>query len=164
MYQIRVAARMASTGRDGLVLADTVVPRRARGRPLLSGVAVTTSRAARAVSTGPAFPFGALTGPPTTQRTFVRGDVLTAAVQVCPPQRKPDAPVLPVASVGLGADREAVVWSATTEANADAASACGAATITVPTESLAPGMYVLRMGVPGEKNVERVVPVKVVAQ
>jgi VWFA-related protein len=150
-YSLRVAAFAANTNRSGAVFVDVDVPKYRDNELRIDGVALTSTRAAPMLTSGTSPIVLGLPGPPTTARTFVKGDVITVGAEiglrrdfakgsveltVHPQTASKDAPALLTRTVEL----------------ADRAAAEQPRAFAVDTTALGPGQFVLRLTVRDQED------------
>ncbi len=145
-YSLRVAGHAVGSRRTGAIFVDVDVPKYADDELRIDGVALTSKPAALTLTSGTSPAALGLPGPPTTARTFLKGDVITLGAEIGVRRdfvrgtvdlalrsqtASPDAPPVLTRSVELP-DRAA----------ADAPPA-----FAIDTAALAAGPYVLRLTV-----------------
>lgn len=158
-YQLRIAARAMRTAVSGLVTADLVVPD-FDARASLSGVTLTSLPAVLMVSRGEHRLATALQTPPTAVRQFVTGDQVRAAVEAYVP-RPTSSPLTLTAQVQRPDGTVVVQWSEQVAPAATRAKPQEFA-LTIDTQPLAAGRYLLRIALDGARDAERVVPFEIV--
>jgi hypothetical protein len=129
----------------------------------MSGVTLTSLPSVLFVTRGDGWLHDALVTPPSTARSFVLGDRITAAVEV----------YVPVALQSTAAVSARVDWPdgsrtpiGARRVQAATAGAAQSVAFDVDTRVLAPGRFVLRLtlSAPGREPVERAVPFEIVGQ
>jgi hypothetical protein len=84
--RLRVAAHAVGTNRSGTIFVDVDVPKYEDDKLRIDGVALTSLPAALTTTSGASPMALGLPGPPTTARTFVRGDVITVGAEIGVPK------------------------------------------------------------------------------
>lgn len=161
-YQLRVGGRADRTGATGLVTHSFEVPRFPRRRLAMSGITLTSLPAVIMPTRGTAWLQKTLPTPPSAARTFVRGDRVTAAVELYSAETAERGVEL-VAEV-LTARGATVLTANGTSHTTDSTAGARAVGFTVDTSPLAPGEYVLRIAsvTPAPDRLERRVPFDVI--
>jgi VWFA-related protein len=158
-YQLRIAARAAGTGITGMLTHDVVVPKFQEDGVGLSAITLTSLPAPLMSTRGKLWLEKSLKGPPSASRVFVRGDRITAALEVYAPRQSRQGPAV-IARVE-GRDGSTV---GTLERSQSAASESEAGFV-IDTGALAPGAYLLRIiASSGGDTEERTVPFEIVAK
>jgi VWFA-related protein len=80
-YSLRVATHALNTNRSGAVFVDVDVPQYRNNQLRIDGVALSSTLATPMLTSGGPAALG-LPGPPTTARTFVKGDVITVGAEI----------------------------------------------------------------------------------
>jgi VWFA-related protein len=81
-YSLRVAGHAVGSKRSGAIFLDIDVPKYEDDDLRIDGVALTSKPAALTMTTGASPIALGLPGPPTTARTFVKGDVITVGAEI----------------------------------------------------------------------------------
>jgi len=81
-YSLRVAGHAVASKRTGAIFLDIDVPKYEDDDLRIDGVALTSRPAALTLTSGTSPIALGLPGPPTTARTFVRGDVITVGAEI----------------------------------------------------------------------------------
>ncbi len=81
-YSLRVAGHAVVSKRSGAIFLDIDVPKYEDDDLRIDGVALTSKPAALTMTSGSSPIALGLPGPPTTARTFVRGDVITVGAEI----------------------------------------------------------------------------------
>jgi hypothetical protein len=81
-YSLRVAGHAMTSNRTGAVFVDVDVPKYQDDDLRIDGVALTSLPAALTMTRGTSPAVLGLPGPPTTARTFVKGDVITLGAEI----------------------------------------------------------------------------------
>ena len=154
-HQLRVAARDVRGGATGLVTSDILVPAFERGA-VVSSVTLTSLPSVLMVTRGDYRLAAALETPPTAARTFVAGDRIVAAAEVYPSSSTADVTVQALVERH---DGTIVLRRQGAASRTDRARHAEIA-FPIPTDSLEPGRYVLRIGVADRP--QRAVPFEIV--
>jgi VWFA-related protein len=163
-YQLRVAGRALGTGTSGTVAYDIDVPVFEPERLAVSGVTMTSLPSVLMLTRGDTWLQTTIETPPSAARSFVAGDLITAAVEVYVPGATPG-------DVSIAAELESPGGSRTTTARKSIARGSGkgrveAAAFPIETSRLAPGRHVLHIVLDpsGTAPVVRRVPFEIVAK
>jgi hypothetical protein len=81
-YSLRVAGHAVTSNRTGTIFIDVDVPKFEDDDLRIDGVALTSLPAALTMTSGTSPAALGLPGPPTTARTFVKGDVITVGAEI----------------------------------------------------------------------------------
>ena len=81
-YSLRVAGHAVASNRTGTIFIDVDVPKYEDDELRIDGVALTSLPAALTMTSGTSPAALGLPGPPTTARTFVKGDVITVGAEI----------------------------------------------------------------------------------
>ena len=140
-FQVRAAANESGSGALGSVFSDLEVPDFDRAQLSLSGLVLTTARAAALPTARPEAALQkVLPSPPTTSRTFRSGETITAFFEVYGPAvSRSDVDVV---TTVRGADGSTPIRSAAKRSGSSAGDVLGL-TVPVVLSELPPGMYTL---------------------
>lgn len=164
-HQVRVAARAERTNASGLATVEVDVPRFEPERLELSGIALTSLPSPLLITRGEGRRLQKLPTPPTTSRTFVVGDRVTAVVEVYLPRSVPSDIELS-ARVGPVPDGATILRARQRVAHNLRSAGRAEVAFTIDTSSLPPGQYVLRIAAQPpstHEGPERAVPFAIVA-
>jgi hypothetical protein len=143
-YSLRVGAHARHTNRTGAIFIDIDVPKYDDDRMWVDGVAL-TSRVAPLTATSGTSPIAlGLPGPPTTARTFVKGDVVTLGAEVSV-RRDFTSGAVELTVHDQSAEREAPPVLTRTVALTDRAAAEQPRAFAIDTGVLGTGQFVLRL-------------------
>jgi len=143
-YSLRVGGHAVGSKRTGAIFLDIDVPKYEDDDLRIDGVAL-TSRAAPLTATSGASPMAlGLPGPPTTARTFVRGDVITVGAEIGVRRNFTRGFVQLVVHTQT-ADKDATPLLTRTIEFADRAAADQPRAFAVDTSALGAGQYLLRL-------------------
>ncbi len=81
-YSLRIAGHALGSKRSGAIFLDIDVPKYEDDDMRIDGVALTSKPAALTLTSGTSSAALGLPGPPTTARTFVKGDVITLGAEI----------------------------------------------------------------------------------
>jgi VWFA-related protein len=150
-YSLRVAVHALHTNRTGAIFLDVDVPQYDDNRMWIDGVAL-TSRVAPLTATSGTSPMSlGLPGPPTTARTFVKGDVITVGAEIGL-RRDFTNGAVELTVHEQSAEREAPPALTRTVPLADRATAEQPRAFAIDTAALGPGQFVLRLAVRDQEN------------
>ena len=163
-HQLRVAARSSNSGASGMLTQDVVVPPPSGKAPQMSGVTMTSAVAVLMLTKGKPWAERTLQAPPSAARTYVRGDRISASVEVfVPSARQGNVRVTarlehPDGRFAGYTDR--YVLAAAAQARREDVG------FTLDTAAVAPGPYVLRVKLEGMGSApqEQAVPMEIVAR
>jgi hypothetical protein len=142
-HSVRVAAHADTAGRTGSVFADVEVPEIARDEVWLSEPVLTSSSAAEMLTSGAPSMLPPLPGPPTTARSFGRGETLAIAAVLLSPTGRP-APVVGVSVHRVDERGEVPITDHTLDRQTDPRGG-HYVSFGLPTAALGPGRYVIRL-------------------
>jgi VWFA-related protein len=163
-YQLRVAGRAGRSGKTGMVIHEIDVPRFERGTLGMSGISLTSLPAVLMVTRGDGKLPAKLRTPPSTMRTFVPRDKLTAVVELYVPASGENVDVTTRVETAGGVLKMGAAERVPGRAAAGQAAQEEVA-FAIPLDSLTPGEYVLRISaqpVNGADRIERSVAFAVV--
>jgi VWFA-related protein len=145
-YSLRVAGHAVASKRTGAIFLDIDVPKYEDDDLRIDGVALTSRPAALTLTTGTSPIALGLPGPPTTARTFVRGDVITVGAELG--LRRDFVKGLVQLTVHpQTASKEAAPLLTRSVELADRVTAGQSRAFAIDTTSLAAGQFVLRLTV-----------------
>ncbi|MEP6594216.1 MAG: hypothetical protein ABJC51_11015, partial [Acidobacteriota bacterium] len=141
-YQLRVAGRAVGTGASGMVTHMVDVPKFERNHLAMSGVTLTSLPSVLMPTRGKRWLAASLDMPPSASRVFVRGDRMTAAVEVYAPDavRGPVESFAEVTGSATGKTERLIARPAIPERTPNREVA-----FELDTLILQPGLYVLRI-------------------
>jgi VWFA-related protein len=143
-YSLRVGGHAVGSKRTGAIFLDIDVPKYEDDDLRIDGMAL-TSRAAPLTATSGASPMAlGLPGPPTTARTFVKGDVITVGAEIGVRRNFTRGFVQLVVHTQT-ADKDATPLLTRTIEFADRAAADQPRAFAVDTSALGAGQYLLRL-------------------
>jgi hypothetical protein len=150
-YSLRVAGHAVGSKRRGAIFLDIDVPNYEDDNLRIDGVALTSKPAVLTLTSGTSPAALGLPGPPTTARTFVRGDVITVGAEIgLRRDFKQGAVDLTVHTQSAAKDAPPVLTR--TLAFADRAAAEQPRAFAIDTAALGPGQFVLRLAVRDQEN------------
>jgi VWFA-related protein len=150
-YSLRVAAHAVTSNRTGAIFLDIDVPKYQDDDLRIDGVAVTSKPAALTPTSGTSPMSLGLPGPPTTARTFVKGDVVTVSAELGVPRDFTQGTV-ELTVKPQTADPASVPLLRRTVALADRAAVDQPRAFGVDTALLDAGPYVLRLALQGHEH------------
>ncbi len=145
-YDLRVAGHAVGSKRSGAIFLDIDVPKYEDDDLRIEGVALTSKPAVLAVTSGTSPAALGLPGPPTTARTFVKGDVITIGAEIGVP-RDFTTGSLQLTVHPQTASKDAAPALTRTIELPDRAAAIQSRAFAVDTSVLDVGKYVLRLAV-----------------
>ncbi len=161
-YDLRVAAHAVGSKRSGAIFLDIDVPKYEDDDLRIDGVALTSKPAVLAVTSGTSPAALGLPGPPTTARTFVKGDVITIGAEIGVPRDFTTGSVQLTVHPQTAAQDAAPALTRTIGLT-DRAAAIQPRAFAVDTSVLDVGKYVLRLAVrDGDDTAETAVLFEVV--
>jgi hypothetical protein len=150
-YSLRVAANAAGSKRTGAIFIDVDVPKYEDDDLRIDGVALTSKPAALTLTSGTSPVALGLPGPPTTARTFVKGDVITLGAEIGVRRDFTSGAVeLTVHEQTAAKDAPPVLTRPVQLA--DRAAAEQPRAFAIDTAALGPGQFVLRLAVRDQEN------------
>jgi hypothetical protein len=150
-YSLRVAAHAVTSNRTGAIFLDIDVPKYHDGNLRIDGVALTSKPAALTPTSGTSPMSLGLPGPPTTARTFVKGDVITVSAELGVPRDFTQGTVELTVKPEAAGPASAPLLRRTVDL-ADRAAVDQPRAFAVDTAVLSPGQYVLRLSVQDHEN------------
>jgi hypothetical protein len=150
-YSLRIVTEAATTNLAGSVFLDVDVPAFGRDRLWIDGLAMTSLPAALTFTSGSSPMALGLPGPPTTARTFVRGDVITLGAEIGL-RRDFTSGAVELTVHDQSAEREAPPVLTRTVALTDRAAAEQPRAFAIDTGMLGAGQFVLRLTVRDQEN------------
>jgi hypothetical protein len=161
-YDLRVAGHAVGSKRSGAIFLDIDVPKYENDDLRIDGVALTSMPAALTLTTGTSPVALGLPGPPTTARTFVKGDVITVGAEIGAPRDFAKGSVQLTVHPQTAAKDDLPALTRTIEL-ADRTAALQPRAFAVDTTALDAGAYVLRLSVrQGDDTAETAVLFQVV--
>jgi VWFA-related protein len=150
-YSLRVAGHAVASKRTGAIFIDIDVPKYEDDDLRIDGVALTSEPAALTLTTGVSPIALGLPGPPTTARTFVKGDVITVGAEIgLRRDFQQGAVQLTVHSQTAAKDAPPILTRTVELADRGAAEQPRA--FAIDTAALGPGQFVLRLAVRDQEN------------
>jgi VWFA-related protein len=142
-YNLRFAIHSGSLDRSGSVYQEVEIPDFRKSPLSLSGVVLSVEPALPSAPRG--FLASIVPVEPTTQRSFVRGDVATAFLRVYQGGRKPPAPTVVTSEIINDEDRAVHTAEDTLTAGQFEPTRGADYRLAVPIDRLPPGSYLLRV-------------------
>ncbi len=150
-YSLRVAGHAVASKRTGAIFLDIDVPKYEDDELRIDGVALTSLPAALTITSGTSPVALGLPRPPTTARTFVKGDVITVGAEIGL-RRDFKQGVMQLIVHSQTAAEDAPPMLTRTVELADRAAAEQPRAFAIDTTALGPGQFVLRLFVRDQED------------